>query len=76
MDVIRAFLAELWKMFAADLLLTLGALVSLALVTLALRAHWLGPAAAPIVLAGAVLAVLTLAIARSTSAEIRRRSRP
>lgn len=73
MDVIRAFVAELWKMFAADLLLSLGALACLAGVALGLHAHWLG-AAAPIVLAGAVLIVLAAAVARSTVVEIRKRS--
>ena len=75
MDVIRAFLAEIWKMFAADLLLTLGALACLVGVALGLRAHLFGASAAPFVLGGAVMAVFVLAVARSALIEMGRRSK-
>ena len=75
MNVIRAFLAEIWKMFAADLILTLGALACLVGVALGLQVHLLGAAAAPLVLGGAVMAVFVLAVARSALIEIGRRSK-
>jgi hypothetical protein len=75
MNVFRAFVAELWKMFAADLLLTLGALACLFAVALGLRAHWLGAPAAPLVLGAAILGVLVLAVTRATLIEITKRSK-
>ena len=75
MDVIRAFLAEIWKMFAADLLLTLGAIACLVGVALGLQTHLLGVTAAPVVLGGAVMGVFVLAVARSALIEMARRSK-
>ena len=64
MSVIADFLRTLWKMFAADLPMTLVALAIVAAVALGLSARTISPASAPFALTAGVLAALILAVAR------------
>ena len=75
MDVIRALGAELWKMFAADLFLTLGALATVS--GLGLLLHWglLPVRQAPFVLAAVILAILITAINLAMVREIVKRTK-
>jgi len=63
-DVLKALTAEIVKMFAADLWLTLTALAAVGLTLLAIRTGLIDPAAAPFVLAGGVLVALAVGVAR------------
>ncbi len=64
MNVLRALAAEIFKMFAADLWLTLTALAAVAICATGLATHVLAPAALPFVLAVGVLAALAVGVAR------------
>ncbi len=64
MSVVADFLRTLWKMFAADLPMTVLALVVIGAVALGLSSGALSPAAAPFILTGGLLAALIVAIAR------------
>ena len=66
MSVVADFLRTLWKMFAADLPMTLLALVVIGAVAFGLSARALSPSAAPFVLTSGLLASLILAIARGS----------
>jgi hypothetical protein len=74
MDVIRALGAELWKMFAGDLFLTLGTLTTVFGLALLLGAHVTPPADAPYLLAATIVGVFVVAVAMSTVREIKRKS--
>ena len=65
MDILRDLAATLVKMFAADLWLTLAALVTVGLCAAALRVGLLPITAAPFVLAAGVLGALTLGVIHS-----------
>ena len=73
MEVISELGATLWKMFAADLFLTLGALATVAGVAGLLRLAILPARQAPFVLAAVILGVLVTAINLAMVKEIRRR---
>lgn len=64
----KALLANLFgvigKMFAADLWLTLIALITLGVCAAGFRAHLLSPGAVPFVLAGGVVVALAVGVAR------------
>jgi|GEM_PF-4975066 len=64
MEVLRALAATIGKMFATDLWLTATALAAVGLCAAGLRAHLIAPAALPFVLAGGVLAALTVGVIR------------
>ncbi len=64
MDVLRSLGAMIFKMFAADLGLTLIALADVALTALALRAHAVSPAWAPFLLVAGVCAALAVGVWR------------
>ena len=64
MEVLKALGETLFKMFAADLWLTLTALVVVGLIALGLRAHVLPVPLAPFLLAAGVLAALAIGVAR------------
>ena len=74
MDVIRALGAELWKMFAGDLYLTLGTLAAVLGLALLLGAHALPAADAPYLLTAIVFGVFVAAVGLSATKEIRRKS--
>ncbi|HEY1447867.1 MAG TPA: hypothetical protein VGF33_04980 [Caulobacteraceae bacterium] len=74
MDVIRALGAELWKMFAGDLFLTLGALATVLGLALLLGARALPADDAPYLLTAVILGVLVTAVGLSTTKEIKRKS--
>ncbi len=61
--ILRDLGATLIKMFAADLWLTLVAIVSVTLCAVALRSGLIGPGALPFVLAGGILAALVAGVA-------------
>jgi len=75
MDVIRAFGATLWKMFAADLVLTLGALASIVVLGVLTSARAVPPGDIPLMLAAMVFGVFVTAINLSVVREIRKRSK-
>ena len=75
MDVINAFLATLWKMFAGDLPLSIGALVVVAAAGISVRSGFLPADSAPILLAVAILIVLAAAVIHSVNREIKGRTR-
>ena len=75
MDVVRALGAELWKMFAADLLLSVGALLSVLAVAVALRVGVLPASAAPFVLATLVVSLILTTANLAAAREFRRRSK-
>lgn len=62
MDVLRALAATIWKMFAADLWLTLTALAAVALFAVALRTGFLATGLLPFALAGGVLGALAVGV--------------
>ena len=64
MEVLRALAATIGKMFATDLWLTATALAAVGLCAAGMRAHLIAPAALPFVLAGGVLAALTVGVIR------------
>ena len=64
MRLIRAVIALLIKIFAADLWLTLIAIATVALCGIGLKSHILNPAALPWYLTAGVLAALTIGVAR------------
>ena len=64
MGVVRELLATLLKMFAADLWLTVTAVVAVAAAGLALRAGAIGAGALPFLLAAAILAALAVGVLR------------
>ena len=64
MDVLRAFLATLGKMFFADWEMTGAALASVAAAAALLRAHRLAPEQAPWLLAAGGLTALALGVFR------------
>ena len=64
MNVIQALLAEIGKMFAADVWLTITALATIATCAGGLRAHVLPPAAVPFVVTGGVIVALIVGVAR------------
>ncbi|HEY2483061.1 MAG TPA: hypothetical protein VGI30_12825 [Caulobacteraceae bacterium] len=74
MDLIRALGAELWKMFAGDLFLTVATLATVLGLALLLTTRAAPAADAPFVLAGVIMAVFTAAVGLSTSKEIKRKS--
>ena len=74
MDVIRALGAELWKMFAGDLFLTLGTLATVFGVALLLRATAATAAEAPYLLAAIIVGVFVVAVGMSMTREIKRKS--
>jgi hypothetical protein len=74
MDVIRALGAELWKMFAGDLFLTLATLAAVFALAVLLGARVAPAADAPFVLTVVILAVFAAAVGFSTSKEIKRKS--
>lgn len=71
MPVLKALAAEISKMFAADLWLTLTALAAIGLGALGLRLHALPPAGLPFLLAGGIVAALAVGVIRGA-----RRERP
>jgi multisubunit Na+/H+ antiporter MnhC subunit len=71
---VRALGAELWKMFAGDLFLTLGTLATVAGVALLLRAHATPAPETPYLLAAIVVGVFVAAVVLSTAKEIKRKS--
>ncbi|HEY7852468.1 MAG TPA: hypothetical protein VIB82_05790 [Caulobacteraceae bacterium] len=75
MDVIRALGAELWKMFAADLFLTLGALATVIGLGLLLHFGALPARQAPFVLAAIILGILVTAVNIAMIREILKRTR-
>ena len=66
MTLIRAVVALLIKIFAADLWLTLTAIAAVALSGLGLQNHILSPAALPWCLTAGVLAALIIGVARGS----------
>jgi hypothetical protein len=64
MNVLRALGAEIFKMFAADLWLTLTAVAVVAGCAFALRAHATSPDALPFILAAGILAALAVGVVR------------
>lgn len=74
MDVIRALGAELWKMFAGDLFLTLGTLTTVFGLALLLGAHGVPSTDAPYLLTAIIVGVFVAAVAMSTAREIKRKS--
>ena len=62
--VLRALGATLFKMFAADLWLTLMAVGTVGLCAAGLRIGLIGPSALPFLLAGGVLAALAAGVLR------------
>jgi hypothetical protein len=74
MEVIGELGATLWKMFAADLFLTLGALATVAGLGLLLHFGILPVRQAPFVLAAIILGVLVTAISLAMVREIRKRT--
>jgi hypothetical protein len=64
MDVLKALAAEVGKMFAADLWLTLTTVASVTLAGLALGAGLIGRDAAPFAVTAGVLAALAVGVAR------------
>ena len=74
MDVIRALGAALWKMFAADLFLTLGALATVIGLGLLLRIGAMPVRQAPYVLAAVILGVLVTAVTLAMFREIHKRT--
>ncbi len=64
MEVLRALLATVGKMFAADLWLTATALAAVALCAAGLRGHLIAPSILPFALAGGVLAALAIGVIR------------
>jgi hypothetical protein len=75
MDVIRALGATLWKMFVADLFLTLGALATVIGLGLLLRLGALPVRQAPFVLAAVILGVLVTATNMAMIREIHKRTK-
>jgi hypothetical protein len=73
MDVIRALGAELWKMFAGDLFLTLATLAAVLGLALLMGVQALPAFDTPFVLAGAILAVFVFAVSLSSSKEIKKK---
>ncbi len=71
MQVLKALAAEISKMFAADLWLSLTALAAIGLGALGLRLHALPPAGLPFLLAGGIVAALAVGVIRGA-----RRERP
>ena len=74
MDVIRALGAELWKMFAGDLFLTLGTLATVLGLALLLGAHLTPATDAPYLLAAIIVGVFVVAVGMSMAREIKRKS--
>jgi len=72
MTIIADVLKELFKMFVADLRLTLSILGSVALVAFLLQQPWFNPLAAGLLLILLCLLVLAEAILRETRARSRR----
>lgn len=66
MSLIRAVVALLIKIFAADLWLTLTAIAAVALCGVGLESHILNPAALPWCLTAGVLVALTIGVARGS----------
>lgn len=66
MSVLADLGRTLWKMFAADLPMTIAALAVVGCVGLGVAQRVLPTSAAPIVLTAGVLAALVIAIARAT----------
>ena len=66
MDVLRAFVRTVVKMFAADLWLSLAAIGVVAASGAALSLHVLSPAAVPYLLAAGVMAALVMGVARGS----------
>ena len=64
MSVLRALGAEIFKMFAADLWLTLAALATVVACAAGLRAHVISPELLPFGLAGGVLLALAIGVYR------------
>ena len=75
MDVIRALGATLWKMFAADLFLTLSALGTVVGLGLLLHVGALPVRQAPFVLAAVILGVLVTAVNLAMIREILKRTK-
>jgi hypothetical protein len=74
MDVIRALGAEIWKMFAGDLYLTLGTLAGVLALALLLGVRAMPAADAPYLLTAIIFGVFVTAVGLSTAKEIRRKS--
>jgi len=74
MDVVRALGAELRKMFAGDLLLTLGTLATVLGLAVLQHARMAPATGAPYLLATAVVGVFVAAVAMSAAREIKRKS--
>ena len=72
MDVVAALVNELRKMFLGDALLTSGAVLAVVIVAVLLRSGALSAAAAPILLALAVIFVLITAVNVSIFKTIRK----
>lgn len=75
MDVIRSLGAELWKMFVADLFLTLGALGTVLGLGLLLRLGVIAQDQAPYALAAVILVVLSAAVGFSVVRETKKKVR-
>jgi hypothetical protein len=75
MDVIRALGAELWKMFAGDLFLTLGTLATVFGLALLLGAHLAPATDVPYLLAAIIVGVFVVAVAMSTAREMKKKAR-
>jgi len=74
MDVIRALGAELWKMFAGDLFLTLGTLATVFGLALLLGARVAPATEAPYLLTATIVGVFVAAVSMSATREIKRKS--
>ncbi len=64
MDILRAFLRTIVKMFAADLWLSLTAIVVVMACGVALSAHLLSAGVVPYLLAAGVMAALVIGVVR------------
>ena len=64
MNVLKALADEIWKMFAADLALTVTALIVIALAALALKTGYLERDLAPPFVAAGVLVALLIGVGR------------
>jgi hypothetical protein len=73
MDVTRALFGTLWKMFATDLVLTLGAIAVVVCLGVLLHVRIVQPEQGPFLLTGLVFAVFVAAVSLSTRKIIRQR---
>ncbi|HEY5106889.1 MAG TPA: hypothetical protein VII73_08970 [Caulobacteraceae bacterium] len=64
MSSLKALLATIGKMFAADLWLTLIALATVAICAIGLRAHIFSPVRVPFILAAGVALALVVGVVR------------